>query len=75
MSTGLERALCVTVCTLRPGARPSPTAPTCSPCWLDMAGEVEVVDESGASKASLVTIVMTTMNTLGVHPAADRQQM
>lgn len=43
--------------------------------WLDMAGEVEVVDESGASKASLVTIVMTTMNTLGVHPAADRQQM
>lgn len=42
--------------------------------WLDMAGEVEVVDENGVSKAPLVTIVMTTMNTLGVHPAANEQQ-
>lgn len=43
--------------------------------WLGMASEVEVVDENGVSRAPLVTIVMTTMNTLGVHPAADRQQM
>ncbi|MFI7743744.1 DUF4192 family protein [Kocuria rhizosphaericola] len=43
--------------------------------WLDMAGEVEAVDENGVSKAPLVTIVMTAMNTLGVHPAANEQQM
>ena len=43
--------------------------------WLDMAGEVEAVDEDGVSRAPLVTIVMTTMNALGVHPAANEQQM
>lgn len=42
--------------------------------WLNMAGEVEMVDENGVSQAPLVTIVMTTMNTLGVHPAVDKQQ-
>lgn len=43
--------------------------------WLDMAGELEFLDEKGVSRAPLVTIVMTTMNTLGVHPAANEQQM
>lgn len=40
--------------------------------WLDMASEIEVVDENGVSRAPLVTIVMTTMSALGVHPAADK---
>lgn len=43
--------------------------------WLDMASEVEVVDENSISRDPLVTIVMTAMNTLGVHPAANEQQM
>ncbi|WP_144837188.1 DUF4192 family protein [Kocuria rosea] len=42
--------------------------------WLEMASEVEVADENGVSKAPLVAIVMTAMNTLGVHPAVDKQQ-
>jgi hypothetical protein len=42
--------------------------------WLDMASDVEVADENGVSKAPLVTIVMTAMNTLGVHPAANERR-
>lgn len=41
--------------------------------WLDMAGEVEVVDENSISRDPLVTIVMTAMNTLGVHPTVDKE--